>query len=181
MFSRIVAPGLELRQIEDRDAPAIYSVIERNRAHLDPWMPWVQHTHSPEDVRDFIQQVAPRCFSGDELHAGIWLDGAISGVIGHHQVDWANRSTAIGYWLDAKSQGRGIITRSCHAVLDYLFDEMRMHRVEIRCAIGNVRSCAVPQRLGFTREGVLRHGECGSKGWLDLVLWSILEHEWRKH
>jgi ribosomal-protein-serine acetyltransferase len=181
MFSRIVAPGLELRQIEERDAPAIYAVIERNREYLDPWLPWVQHTHSPADVVEFIRHVGPRCQAGDEVHAGIWLDGAISGVIGHHPVDWNNHTTAIGYWLDQCCQGRGIITRCCHALLDYLFDEVHLHRVEIRCATGNHRSCAVPERLGFQREGVLRHAELGARGWLDLVVWAILEHEWRKH
>jgi ribosomal-protein-serine acetyltransferase len=80
----------------------------------------------------------------------------------------------------AGHQGRGIVTRCCHALLDHLFDERGLHRVEIRCATGNLRSCAVPQRLGFRREGVLRHGEFGATGWLDLVVWGILEHEWRK-
>jgi ribosomal-protein-serine acetyltransferase len=181
MFSRIVASGLELRQMEERDAAAVYAAVERNRAHLDPWLPWVRHTHSAEDVAEFIRQLAPRHATGDELSAVIWLDGVVAGSIGHHAVDWANRSTAIGYWLDAECQGRGIVTRCCHTMLDYLFDEVHLHRVEIRCATGNHRSCAVPERLGFQREGVLRHRELGSQGWMDLVVWAILEHEWRKH
>jgi ribosomal-protein-serine acetyltransferase len=181
MFRRVVAPGLELRQLEERDATALYRAVECNRAYLDPWLPWVQHTHSPADVLDFIRQAAPQCAAGDEAHAAIWVDGEIVGSIGHHAIDWPNRSVAVGYWLDAGLQGRGIVTRSCHALLDYLFDEIRLHRVEIRCATGNIRSCAVPKRLGFTREGVLRHGELGSQGWLDLVVWGMLEHEWRKH
>lgn len=181
MFRRIVAPGLEIQQIEERDAAPLYTLVERNRAYLDPWLPWVRNTGTPDDVLEFIRQVTPRCDSGDELHATIWKDGQIVGSIGHHPVDWAARSSAIGYWLDAAQQGQGIITRCCHTLLDYLFDELHLHRVEIRCAIGNIRSCLVPKRLGFIREGVLRHGEFGSQGWLDLVVWSILEHEWRKH
>ena len=170
MFRRIVAPGLELQQVEERDADSIFAVVERNRAYLDPWLPWVGHTHNAGDVLEFIRQVGPRSAAGEELHAAIWVDGEITGVIGHHPVDWPGRSTAIGYWLDADHQGRGIITRCCHTVLDYLFDEIRLHRVEIRCATGNIRSCAVPKRLGFVREGVLRHAEFSSQGWLDLVV-----------
>jgi ribosomal-protein-serine acetyltransferase len=64
-------------------------------------------------------------------------------------------------------------------MLDYLFDELGLHRVEIRCGTGNTRSCAIPERLGFTREGVLRQGEWVNDRWVDLVVWGMLEVEWR--
>ena len=65
-------------------------------------------------------------------------------------------------------------------MLEYLFDTMRLHRVVIQCGIGNHRSCAIPERLGFTREGVLRQAERVGARWLDLFTWSILEDEWRR-
>ena len=54
-----------------------------------------------------------------------------------------------------------------------------MHRVEIRCATGNTRSCAIPARLGFTREGVLREAEIVGGRFLDLVVWSLLEQDYQ--
>ncbi len=90
-----------------------------------------------------------------------------------------NRSASIGYWLDAAFEGRGIATRCCRAMLDYAFGEMAMHRVEIRCATHNERSCAIPARLGFTREGVLREAEWVHDGYHDLVVWSMLSGEWK--
>jgi ribosomal-protein-serine acetyltransferase len=65
-------------------------------------------------------------------------------------------------------------------MLHYLFDEMRLHRVVIQCAVGNHRSSAIPERLGFTKEAVLRHAELIGARWLDLATWSILEDEWRR-
>jgi ribosomal-protein-serine acetyltransferase len=65
-------------------------------------------------------------------------------------------------------------------MLEYLFDELALHRVVIQCATGNVKSCAIPQRLGFTREGVARQGEWVNDRWLDLVVWSMLEEEWKQ-
>ena len=64
-------------------------------------------------------------------------------------------------------------------MLDYLFNELRLERMEIRCATGNTRSCAIPERLGFTREGVLRHGEWVNDRWVDLVVWGMLQEDWR--
>jgi ribosomal-protein-serine acetyltransferase len=50
--------------------------------------------------------------------------------------------------------------------------------VEIRCATGNTRSCAIPERLGFSREGVLREAEWVNGRFLDLVVWSLLEQDY---
>ena len=111
--------------------------------------------------------------------SGIWMDGELAGCIGCHVVDYENRNCSIGYWLDAARQGQGIMTRCCTVLLDYLFGELQVHRVEIRAATGNVRSCAIPERLGFTREGIAREAQWVGERWLDMVIWSMLEAEWR--
>jgi ribosomal-protein-serine acetyltransferase len=54
-----------------------------------------------------------------------------------------------------------------------------LHRVTIHCGVENARSCAIPERLGFTREGITRDGEWVNDRWLDLVAWGMLEHDWR--
>jgi ribosomal-protein-serine acetyltransferase len=180
MFRRTVAPGVEIRLMEESDAWEMYPVVERNRAYLRQWLPWVDHTHASEDVRAFILHTQERYAAGEELHAVIWIDGEVAGGIGHHRIDPHNRAASIGYWLAEEHQGKGVVTRCCHALLDYLFDERQMHRVEIRCGVGNTRSAAVAERLGFTFEGVLRHAEWVNDRWIDLKVWSILEHEWRK-
>ena len=61
------------------------------------------------------------------------------------------------------------------------FDELGFHRVFIRAAPGNVRSRAVPERLGFVEEAVLREEARGAvaRGFHDLVVYGMLEDEWR--
>jgi ribosomal-protein-serine acetyltransferase len=70
------------------------------------------------------------------------------------------------------------MTRCCANLIDYLFREVGLHRVTIQCGTGNQRSCAIPERLGFTREGITREGEWVNDRWLDLVVWSMLERDW---
>jgi len=53
--------------------------------------------------------------------------------------------------------------------------------VEIRCATGNTRSCAIPERLNFTREGLLRQSERVNDRWVDLVVWGMIEEQWQAH
>jgi len=179
MFRRTVAPGIELKLFELREAEAVFATVERNRAHLRQWLPWVDHTLSAEDVRHFIRTVQAQFEDNRGPQAGIWVEGALAGSLGCHPIDWANRNCSIGYWLEASRQGRGVMTRCCAVMLDYLFEEMGLHRVSIHCGVGNMRSCAIPGRLGFRREGVMREGEWVNDRWVDLVMWGMLEEEWR--
>jgi len=180
MFRCLVADNIEIRLFEERHAEEIFATVERNREHLRRWLPWVDRTRSADDIRAFLENALAGFSRGEELHAGIWLDGKLAGSIGHHRIHEPDRNASIGYWLDAAAEGKGLMTRSCRALLRYLFAERNLHRVEIRCATGNTRSCAIPQRLGFTREGVLREAEWVNDRFVDLVVWSLLDDEWRK-
>jgi ribosomal-protein-serine acetyltransferase len=179
MFRRKVTDEIEIRGFDLQEAATVYAAVERNRAYLREWLPWVDHTRSPEAIREFIRRTRIKFETGQAPDAGIWVNGAFSGSIGCHAVDWANRHTSIGYWIDAEQQGKGIMTRCCISVLNYLFEELMLHRVEIRCGTANFRSCAIPERLGFTREGVARQAEWVNDRWLDLVVWSMLAPEWK--
>jgi ribosomal-protein-serine acetyltransferase len=181
MFHRTVDADLEIRQFALSDAPLVYELVDRNRPYLREWLPWVDGTASVEPVAEFITRAAAQWDAGLGTQCGIFAGGELIGSIGVHPIDWANRNCSIGYWVDASQQRKGIVTRCCTSLLDYLFEELSLHRVEIRCGTGNHKSCAIPQRLGFTRDGVAREAEWVSGRWVDLVVWSMLEEEWRKH
>jgi ribosomal-protein-serine acetyltransferase len=180
MFRRKVADGIEIKLFEPHEAETIYAVVERNRRRLRQWLPWVDRTRSPEDIREFISRAVSKYETSGAPDTGIWMGGAFAGSVGCHPVDWNNRNTSIGYWIDEAREGQGIMTRCSAVLLDYLFDDLRLHRVEIRCGTGNNRSCAIPERLGFTREGVASEAEWVNDRWVDLVVWSMLERDWKK-
>jgi len=180
-FRLSVAPNIEIKLLESCDAEAVFPAVDRDREYLRQWLPWVDRTESPDDVRHFIEDVvSPQWEENRGPQCGIWVEGGFAGSIGCHSIDWANLQCSIGYWIESRRQGQGIVTRCVNAMLHYLFDEQRLHRVVIQCATGNHRSCAIPQRLGFSREGVLRQAERIGDRWLDLVTWSLLEDEWRR-
>jgi ribosomal-protein-serine acetyltransferase len=179
MFRREVAPGIEIKLFEPGEEHAVFAVVERNRQYLREWLPWVDRTHSAADIRAFIDRAILKFETAQAPDAGIWVDGAFAGTVGCHPIDWANRSSSVGYWVDAARQGQGLVTRATATLLDYLFHEQRLHRVEIRCGTGNHRSCAIPNRLGFTREGIAAEAECVGERWIDLVVWSMLDRNWR--
>lgn len=167
-----------MRLFEERHAGELFSLIERNRGHVRQWLPWVDKTRSSEDVRAFIGRTLQQFAKNEGFHAGIWVNGALAGGIGCHDIDWGNRNTSLGYWLDASMQGRGIVTRCCRKAIDFLFQDLKLNRVEIRCGTGNTKSCAIPERLGFVREGVVRQGQFVGGRFIDLVVWGMLASEW---
>ena len=179
MFRRMLADGLELRQYRWEDAEVLYAVVDRNREHLRQWLPWVDGTRSADDIRQFLSRVTAQFEEGLGPNFGIWQNDALVGAIGCHPIDRQDRSCSLGYWIAVGHQGQGIITRCCRHLLDYLFHEAGLHRVEIRCGTGNARSHAIPLRLGFRHEGILREAEWVNDRWLDLEVWSMLEQDWR--
>ncbi len=178
MFSRKVGPGVEIRLFELSDAETVFASVERNRQYLRQWLPWVDFTSSPDQIRNFIVRVRDQFETGRGPQAGIWIGNEFAGSVGCHPIDWPNKNCSIGYWIEERHQGKGVMTRCCANLIDYLFRELGLHRVTIQCGTGNQRSCAIPERLGFTREGITREGEWVNDRWLDLVVWSMLERDW---
>jgi ribosomal-protein-serine acetyltransferase len=85
----------------------------------------------------------------------------------------------VGYWIGEQFQNRGIITRSCRALIQHAFDELEINRMEICAAVGNNRSQAIPIRLGFAREGIRVHGERLYDRYVDLVVFGLTKSMWR--
>ncbi|MEU9313441.1 GNAT family protein [Streptomyces sp. NPDC048256] len=84
----------------------------------------------------------------------------------------------LGYAIAATEWGRGYATDAARALITYAFKELGLHRISAAIGPDNTASIAVVERLGFTREGVLRDHVFTSGAWRDSVLLSVLAHEW---
>jgi ribosomal-protein-serine acetyltransferase len=166
--------GIEVRFLEPDDAEAVFAVVDANRDRLRPWMSWVDPTLGPADTRAFIERVRA---TGIEDGLGIYVDGAYAGGIGL-RADEVNGDAEIGYWIGAAHEGKGLVTRACRALIDRAFGDLGLHRVTIRAAPDNTRSRAIPERLGFREEGVLREAGKSALGHHDLVVYGLLDREW---
>jgi ribosomal-protein-serine acetyltransferase len=169
---------LVLRLLATTDARELFELTDTDRARLRRWLPWVDGTTSVANSEAFVRAALRQVVNRQGFQAAIVIDGAIAGVIGHHQISWANRSTSLGYWLAAAHEGHGIMTRACRVLVQHAFTELDLHRVEIRCATGNTRSAAIPERLGFRREGVVREAEWLYDHFVDHVVYGLLRSEW---
>jgi len=99
-------------------------------------------------------------------------------VVGYNQIDWQNRIGSIGYWLAEAYQGKGLMTTSCKALIDYGFGVLNLNRLVIACATENKPSRAIPKRLGFFHEGATRDAEWLYDHFVDHEIYAKLHRDW---
>jgi ribosomal-protein-serine acetyltransferase len=162
-----------LRLLEEADAAELHRLIEANRADLALWLPWAA-AQTLDDTLGFVRGTRRQVADNAGFQAAVVVEGRIAGVIGYHSVDWANRSTDLGYWLGEEYRGRGTMTAAVRLLVDHSHSSWGLNRVEIRAAVGNRRSRAIPERLGFREEGTLRQAERIGDRYLDCVVYSKL-------
>lgn len=167
---------LELTDI--KHAQGLLEAVNNNREHLSRFLPWVNNMQSVADFTQYIERCKTLFQQKLETSFVILFDNKVAGRIGIHYIDQYNKTANIGYWLAAEYVGKGIILQSAKAIIHYGFKELNLHRIEIKAAVNNFKSQAVPQKLGFKKEGVLRQAELVNNIFTDVVLYAVLKNEW---
>jgi ribosomal-protein-serine acetyltransferase len=111
---------------------------------------------------------------------GLWWKRELVGVAGLHSLDSDNASGAVGYWLASHAEGRGLMTRAVARLLDLAFGKLRLHRVELRAAVGNRPSRALAKRLGFRHEGTARGAQILGGRHINLAVYAMETQDWAR-
>ncbi|WP_145020084.1 GNAT family N-acetyltransferase [Paenibacillus sp. Y412MC10] len=178
MYKAIVNEDTYISILEDRHANELYHLIDSSRESIRQWLQFPDLTHKVEDTRAFISRSLKRFANNDGYWAGIWYKGQIAGSIGFLGIDWEAGRTEIGYWLGSPFEGKGLMTSACRTFVAHTFHDLRLRKVEIGAAVGNIRSRAIPERLGFTQEGIIRNYERLHDQYLDRVVYGLTQQEW---
>jgi ribosomal-protein-serine acetyltransferase len=179
MLTLRVNDNVDLKECGPHQAAALFAVIEANRPYLRQWLPWLDDTTSVEQVDRFLRDSRKKAEHDNGYTFIVRYDNRIVGVMAENSIDWRNRRAELGYWVDQAHQGKGIITLSVARLMRRAFEDLALNRVTIQCAVGNTRSRAIPERLGFTMEGVLREGERLYDRYVDLAVYSMLRKDWK--
>lgn len=173
-----------LRPFRRRDADAMLAAVIASQKELNDWLPWAHLGYAKADAVNYIRD-SMKSWKEDRAY-----DFAIRRLdepdrhLGNISVWFVSRSFKtgeIGYWVRTDETAQGIATEIAARTLQIAFEELKMHRVILRIAIGNRASERVAEKLGFFREGILRE-EIKVRGkWLDHSVWGLLEHEYKKN
>lgn len=179
---RIETDRLVIRCYDPRDAPLLKEAIDASVEHLRPWMPWIRF--EPQTLEEKVQLL--RDFRGEfdlgtNFPYGIFNREETKqlGGSGFHQRGGPG-SLEIGYWVAVDAIGQGIATEVTAVQTRAGFELCGLERVDIQVEPQNERSLAIPRKLGFTQEGVLRRrlepGEDGGPR-RDSLLFTMVREE----
>jgi RimJ/RimL family protein N-acetyltransferase len=155
---RIVTERLVIRCWEPTDAPRLKEAIDSSLDQLRPWMPWARS--EPQELSEKVALL--RRFRGEfdlgtDFVMGMFDvdEREVVGGTGLHKRRGAD-ALEIGYWIRTSHVGRGLATESTAALTRVAFELCDVDRVEIRIDPANEPSLAIPRKLGFAEEGMLR-------------------------
>ena len=173
MFEHIIDERLSLRTLRIKDAGELFAVVDANRAYLRQWLPWLDANTAPEHTKAFIQSTLDQYARNEGFVCAILYDGKITGTVGYHPINWASLSVEIGYWLAEALTGHGIVTQCCRVLIEHAFTDLKLYKVLIPVAEENYKSRAIPEKLGFKNEGVLRNAERLYGRYVNHVIYSL--------
>lgn len=152
---------LIIRKPMPGDGVAVYPAMQASMNELKQWMPWAHMEQTQEDLEANLREAHVRFLTREDLRLHIFHKetGAFIASSGLHRINWDIPKFEIGYWIDSRFSGNGYMTEAVQAIVNFAFNELKAKRVEFRCDTRNVRSRAIPERLGFTLEGVLKNDE----------------------
>ena len=179
---RIETERTVLRCWQPQDAGLLLQAITQSIDHLREWMPWTagEPTTLEEKVAmlrrwrgefDLDEEYIFGIFSQDEM--GVW------GGTGLHK-RLKGDALEIGYWIHADQINRGLATEISAALSRVALEVHKVDRVEIHCDPENVRSAAIPRKLGFVQEALLRRRAVGPQGSpRDTMIWTLFREAYQ--
>jgi RimJ/RimL family protein N-acetyltransferase len=146
-------------------------------------MPWVKS--EPEELKVKIERL--RMFRADFDLSKNYVYGVFDphetelvGGTGLHPRVGSN-AFEIGYWINVNHVNKGYATEISAALTKVAFEIEHINRVEIHCEPSNIKSSAIPKKLGYVYEATLRNRTENIKGELiDSMIWSIVKDEYLK-
>lgn len=174
------SPRLELRPFRRRDLDALLTAVKESNHDLIEWLPWAHENYGRRDALIFLRDSIAAWGEGRAYDFSIRYQDDPRRHLGNVSVWFTSKQSRIGevgYWIHSAETGRGVGTEATARALDVAFGELEMHRVTLRIAVGNRASERIAEKLGFTREGLLRD-ELQIKGrWVDHTVWGLLDDE----
>lgn len=167
-----------LRDLRLSDATSLFSMLSTDEVRRFVSSP-------PIDVPGYerfikwahAERIAGRCFCYAVVPAG--SDVAI-GILQVRSLETDFRAAEWGAAIGSPFWGTGLFVSGARLLLDFLFDDVQVHRLEGRAAVQNGRANGAVRKLGAVPEGVLRRGLWCRGQYFDQLMWSILAEDWRE-
>ncbi len=166
LFEELRGERVLVRPYREDDAAALYEAVAESREHIRPWLPFADEHQTVEESLAVIRHFISNWLVREEMTVALFdaQTGQYAGGSGLHPRNWEIGFFEIGYWVRKSAEGKGYISEAVKLLTDYAFASLQANRVMIRCDARNNRSAAVPRRLGFVEEALLRNDSIATDG-----------------
>ena len=169
-----VGPQERVRSLTASDADALHAAISSHRAALDPWLRWSAAIMDTRAAEAFIGAATEREREGRGFHLGIWRGETLLGGVVCWSLDPVHRVAELGYWLVPDERGHGIAARATRAVMQHLFTQLGVNRIEFQCLVENGPSRRLAERVGGQLEGIRRQAHLVAGTFRDHAVYAAL-------
>ena len=158
----IKTPRIVLRPPQPGDGAIVNAAIIESFHELHAFMPWAQEIPLPVESEEFVRQAAANWIvkKNEEPYLPLFMfdikTGEFIGATGYHHINWNVPCLETGYWIRTSYSGKGLMTEAINALTQYAFKELQVKRIAITCDITNTQSKKIPERLGYTLEGIMK-------------------------
>ncbi|MFL6159687.1 MAG: GNAT family N-acetyltransferase [Marmoricola sp.] len=153
---RLEHGSLRMRPLSVRDKNAWRLVRERNLVWLSRWDATTPPGSEarPRTFASMVRTMQAEARAGRQLPFALEYDGRFVGQLTVNNITRGSAQFAsIGYWIDERYAGRGLVTRAVAMAIDHCFFVLKLHRVEVAIRPENVASLRVVEKLGITEIG----------------------------
>jgi RimJ/RimL family protein N-acetyltransferase len=174
-----VTGDVRLRPFASGDAPAFHAAAVESVAEVHPWLAWCRPGYTLEDAERWVaSRLEVTAEEREYCFVIVDPDDRLLGAIDLNQINREHRMANVGYWVRTSAAGCGVAPEAVRQIAGFAFTRTELARLEILCAVGNVRSQRVAEKAGAVREGILRdrlfvHGRSE-----DAVVFSIVRSAW---
>lgn len=169
-FPVLETERLLLRQIFIADAEDIF-LLRTNEAAM-------KYIHKPKlnTIEDAIELIN-KMNDPDRMPWGMTLKTAnkIIGTIGFHRIEKEHYRAEIGYMLDPEYWNTGLMSEAIPKVIDFGFNEMKLHSIEAIINPGNTVSRKILQKFSFIKEAYFKENFYFEGEFLDSEVYSLLK------
>ena len=149
---------IKIRPSELADTEALFGMVQESIESTYPVQGWCRPGYRVEDARGWIEHGQAARETGSEYHFVVYESDSkrLIGTTSIIRVDQANQFAQTGYFIRESERGKGFAGRACLQTVEYAFQEVKLHRLELLIATHNISSIRVADKIGAEREGLLR-------------------------
>lgn len=152
--------------LQTGDGDIVNQAIRDSFNELKAWLPFAQELPSVEETEINFRNAHINFLKRESFRFLIFHKDTndFIGTTSLQSIDWDIPKCEIGYWINTRFSGNGYMAEAVKELASFGLNNIKFRRIEIRCESTNLKSRAIPEKLGFVLEGILRNDDLSADG-----------------